>query len=97
MWKYNKLFFIIIFSTFHSNLFILYLLFEKMLVQFIYLFIIKFIFEIIIYSLGNRKLDENNNYISFIIWFVIQIPYVVFMGMGSFFINQLSWRGRKFQ
>ena len=95
MWKYNKIFFIIIFSTFHSNLFILYLLFNKMLIPFIYLIIIKFIFEHIIYTLGNIKLHNKNNYISFMIWFIIQIPYIIFMGLGSFFISHLSWRGTK--
>ena len=32
---------------------------------------------------------------NFLLWFIIQIPYVVFMGLGSFFVSQLAWRGRK--
>ena len=95
MWKFNKLFFLIILCTFHSNLFILYLLFKKMLFPFICLMGTKFIFENIIYSIGNKKLNQKTRVVSFLLWFIIQIPYVVFMGLGSFFVSQLAWRGRK--
>jgi len=95
MWKYNKLFFVLILSTFHSNLFILYLLIQNAIIPFLYLLVIKFIFEYFLYTFGNLKLNQNKINSSFVIWFIIQLPYIVFMGVGSFFIGQLSWRGRK--
>ena len=95
MWKYNKLFFIIILSTFHSNLFILYLLIIKAFYPLIFLLGLKFFSEYLVYHLGNKKLNQEKNSLSFIMWFLIQIPYIVCMGLGSFFINQIGWRGRR--
>ena len=95
MWKYNKLFFIIILSTFHSNLFILYLIITKAFYPLIFFLGLKFLSEYSVYYLGNKKLNQEKNSLSFIIWFLIQIPYVVCMGLGSFFVSQIGWRGRR--
>ena len=95
MWKYNKLFFLIILSTFYSNLFILYLFFSKSTYLLVILIIVKFCIEYLVYILGNKKLNQEIHNVSFLIWFIIQIPYVVCMGIGSFFMSQISWRGRK--
>tara|TARA_Y100000590_G_scaffold321150_1_gene363595 strand:+ start:1787 stop:2890 length:1104 start_codon:yes stop_codon:yes gene_type:complete len=94
MWKYNKIFYLIILSTFIANLFILILLYMfqyKLLVQ---LLLFKFIFEYLLYMIGSKKIKVDTNQISFVFWFFIQIPYIVFMGLSSFFVNTLSWRGR---
>ena len=95
MWKYNKSFFIIILSTFHSNLFILYLILTKTFYPFVFLLVLKLLFEYLVYHLGNKKLNQEKNNLSFIIWFLIQIPYIVCMGFGSFFVSQIGWRGRR--
>ena len=94
MWKYNPYFFIVILSTFISNLFLLILLFASNFYLLIQLLIIKFILEYILYVYGSKKINLYTNYTSFIMWFLIQIPYVVVMGVASFLASQLSWKGR---
>ena len=56
---------------------------------------IKLILEIILYIIGGIKLKLNINPIGFMYWFILEIPYVVFMGIGSFFIKFIGWRGQK--
>ena len=97
MWKFNKFFFVIILSTFLSNLFILILLLIKNYYPLVILLLIKFILENMIYTLGSKKINMHTNQLSFVLWFFIQIPYIVFMGLTSFFVNNLSWRGRRAQ
>jgi len=95
MWKFNKLFFIVILSTFIANLFILSLFFLNTYYLLIKLLFVKFIFEYLLYILGSKKMSVYVNHISFIFWFFIQIPYIVFMGISSFFSSKISWRGRQ--
>tara|TARA_Y100001970_G_scaffold264693_1_gene351551 strand:+ start:390 stop:1496 length:1107 start_codon:yes stop_codon:yes gene_type:complete len=94
MWKYNKLFFLIILSTFFANFFIISLLFCNALNLFFTLVILKFIFEFLIYFIGSKKMQLKINNLFFIQWYIIQIPYIVFMGFSSFFVSHLSWKGR---
>ena len=54
----------------------------------------KFIFEFIIYVIGTIKLKNKFNALSFIIWYVLEIPYVVIAGIGSFFMKNIKWRGQ---
>ena len=99
MWKYNKLFYIIILSTFSTNLFIIMLLIylfinAKLLILTLSLLLIKFILEFGIYLFGNLKFKHAVRVKSFLIWFIIQIPYVVLMGILSFFTSELKWKER---
>lgn len=94
MWKFNKLFFIVILSTFIANVFILSLFFLNAYYLLFKLLSVKFIFEYLLYRVGSKKMNVYINHISFIFWFFIQIPYIVFTGIFSFFSNQLAWRGR---
>jgi len=100
MWNYNKKFFIILLSTFFINLLLLftpiiYLILGNQILKIMgVLFIIKLILEFIIYVLGSIKLKNKFNIIHFIIWYILEIPYVVLVGMGSFFIKNISWRGQ---
>ena len=55
---------------------------------------IHFILELILYIVGVRQLAKPIQFIDFCLWFIIHIPYIVLMGIGSFFANQLSWKGR---
>ena len=41
-----------------------------------------------------EKLNLDSNILQFPVWFFIQIPYVVLMGILSFFTHKISWRGR---
>ena len=55
---------------------------------------INFILEFILYFVGIHHLGKPLQFIDFCLWFILHIPYIVLMGIGSFFANQLSWRGR---
>ena len=57
--------------------------------------LIKFILEFLIYIVGSNKFKTFINPAMFIFWFIIEIPYVVFMGIGSFFIKYIGWKGQK--
>ena len=50
--------------------------------------------EFILYFIGVRQFDKKIQVIDFTFWFMIHIPYIVCMGVGSFFAHQLGWRGR---
>lgn len=95
MWKYNMYFYFIILSTFLSNLFIITLIFNNNYYLAILLLSVKFIFENFIYTYGSKKMKIQTNQISFILWFFIQIPYIVFMGVASFFVNNILWKGQR--
>ena len=100
MWKVNVCFYLLIVGFFllHLTLVSLFCIsifhpyYVMILVKFL---IIKFILEFLLYFSGIRQLDQSLHFIEFILWFFIHIPYVVLMGLGSFFAEKLSWRGRK--
>ena len=99
MWKYNKFFYLIILSTFLTNLFIMTSLILSFFIKsfifpFFLLISIKYFFEFSLYYCGSKKIGQPIKYFSFIIWFVLQIPYVILMGFLSFFSNMITWRGR---
>jgi len=100
MWKYNKKFFINLLSTFIANLIvisfpIIFLFSEEQNLKLIYIFILfKFFLELIVYSLGTIKLKTNFNLIHFVMWFIINSPYVVLAGFGSFFSRFIVWKGQ---
>ena len=77
---------------------IIYFLLENELFKMLYiLFIIKLIMEFIIYAIGTFKFKNKFNILNFIIWYFLEIPYVVFVGVGSFFAKYIMWRGQSFQ
>ena len=96
MWKYNFIFYIIIIATFITNLsyLIMPIIFFNSIKYIAYFFILKFILEISLYYIGIKKLDQKFRVVDFIKWFFIQIPYVVLVGILSFFISSFKWRGR---
>ena len=102
MWRYNKEFFIILLSTFCTNLILLlspiiFIFIDNSFLKIIYiLFFMKFIFEVSIYIIGNIKLKNKFNALNFIIWYILNIPYVVIAGIGSFFMKKMKWRGQLF-
>ena len=102
MWRYNKEFFIILLATFFTNLILLLspiilIFIDNSFLKIIYiLFFTKFILEFSIYIIGNFKLQNKFNALSFIIWYILEIPYVVIAGIGSFFMKNIKWRGQLF-
>ena len=100
MRKYNPEFFIIMLSYFflHLGIIALFIItfFNKHLVGFlITILLIKFCVELLLYIVGKVQYLKKINFINFLIWFLIHIPYIVLMGISSFYANNLSWRGRK--
>ena len=100
MWAYSKGYFIIILSTFLTNLLlllspiILFLEYDFMIFLYI-LGLMKLILEFIIYIIGSNKFKTFINPVMFLFWFMVEIPYVVFVGIGSFFIKYIGWKGQK--
>ena len=100
MWNYNKGYFVIFLSTFLTNFLLLLspfiiILYKNFFQYLLIIFAIKFILEGIIYIIGSTKLHTNQNPIMFICWYIIEIPYVVLMGVGSFFVKYIGWKGQK--
>ena len=99
MWKYNYIFYIIIVSTFITNLSIpfllaFYFIFNKYLYYTLLLISIKFILEFLLYLKGSKRFNKKINLNSFLIWFLLQPFYIIFVGCFSFFNNRFLWRGR---
>lgn len=103
MWNYNKIFFIVLLSTFIVNLLLLlmpitYFILENKIFNMLYiLFVLKLIFEFTIYTIGSIKLKNKFNFLNFILWYFLEIPYVVFVGIGSFFNQKIMWREQPLQ
>ena len=57
--------------------------------------LMKLILEFIIYIIGSNKFKTFINPVMFLFWFMVEIPYVVFVGIGSFFIKYIGWKGQK--
>ena len=100
MWKFNPTFFISIFITFFLPLLLLVTFFAGIFYNPYYFTVftkfltVHLIIEFILYFIGVRQFDKKIQVIDFTFWFMIHIPYIVCMGVGSFFAHQLSWRGR---
>jgi cellulose synthase/poly-beta-1,6-N-acetylglucosamine synthase-like glycosyltransferase len=100
MWQYNKIFFISILCTFLTNagLFCSVFVYRNAVFDhswIINLFLLKFCIELSLLLSANNRFDRHFTISSFVKWFIIQIPFIFFMGVGSFFAKQLGWRGRK--
>ena len=96
MWKFNKIFFVSIFATFFTNLFIISLfVFPKYFFLLLILILTKFIFEYLIYFFGSKKFEKKIKFSSFILWFVLQPFYIVLMGFLSFFAFKINWKSGK--
>lgn len=100
MWKFNPMFFLMVVATFFSNFLILVLC----LLVFYYIISIqylimcltfKFFIEYFLYKKGQLLYKHKFKITNYIQWFLFQIPYVVFMGLGSFFNTKLNWHNRK--
>ena len=100
MWKVNVSFYLLMLGFFLLHLMLISFVFISISVPnyftvLVKVLMIKFILEFLLYFSGIRWLDKPVNFIGFTLWFFIHIPYIVLMGLGSFFVKKLSWRGRK--
>ena len=100
MWEFNVSFFLSILTTFLLPLLLLVTFFAGIIhdpyyfTVFVKFLTLHFILEYILYFVGTRQLAKPIQFIDFCLWFIIHIPYIVLMGIGSFFTNQLIWRER---
>ena len=100
MWKVNLSFymlmvgFMLLYMTF-ALLFCISILFPYYFITLVKFMMIKFILEFLLYFSGSRQLDQPLHSLVFILWFFLHIPYIVLIGLGSFFAKLLSWEGRK--
>jgi len=100
MWKFNPVFFLSILVTFLLPLLLLVMLYAGFFYNPYYLTIftkflsIHLIIEFILYFVGIRHFEKQIQVLDFAFWSIIHIPYIVCMGIGSFFTNQISWKGR---
>ena len=99
MWRVNKGFYMLMTGFFLLHLMftslicisILYPYYITILVKFL---TIKFILEFLLYFTGAHQLNQSLHFNEFIVWFFINTPYIILMGLGSFFAEKISWRGR---
>ena len=101
MWKINIYFYLILcgFLFLHIKLIFLFLcaiFFNEYLLLLSQYLLIKFVFELGLYHIGCKYLNNTMNLFDFTIWYFIHIPYVVLIGLGSFFHKNLYWKGRKY-
>ena len=96
MWKYNKLFYFIMLFTFFTNLFYIIILFSfhSSIFYILFLYSLKFLIEFSLYYLGSISINSKVSILNFIIWFFIQIPYIVFVGIASPFSSYLGWESK---
>ena len=100
MWEFNVSFFLSMLTTFLLPLLLLVTFFAGIIhdpyyfTVFVKFLTLHFILEYILYFVGTRQLAKSIQFIDFCLWFIIHIPYIVLMGIGSFFANQLIWRER---
>ena len=100
MWEFNVPFFLSMLTTFLLPLLLLVTFFAGIIhdpyyfTVFVKFLTLHFILEYILYFVGTRQLAKSIQFIDFCLWFIIHIPYIVLMGIGSFFANQLNWRER---
>ncbi|MBU4445996.1 hypothetical protein KJ656_13105, partial [bacterium] len=97
MHKLNLTFFTVVIATFLANLFALLLplwfMVDKriFLVSFIFL-VLKCLAEGLLVLKSTKDFNQQNLRKTFFPWFVFQIPYVILMGILSFWGNQLRWK-----
>ena len=100
MWRFNRLFFISILATFLLPALLIQLLFASVFIAPYYFTIVvkfltlRFVLEFFHYFSGIRQFNKPIKLWDFLSWYFIQIPYIVFMGISSFFQSRMSWRGR---
>ena len=95
IWKYNKKFYLMILSTFIINTIILFLFITQFYYNAIVLLCLKTFLELIFFNIGKKRFKLNIDLSKYLIWSVLQSPYIFIMGIASFFTNQLiSWKSK---
>lgn len=100
MWRVSWFFFLIFFITFFINVSTLFIVTSSLinhnLVEICMIYVLcKFLLEFLVYNIGSRSLSVYPNVLHFSFWFVVQIPYVVTMGVFSFISQYFRWKGKR--
>ena len=100
LWKTDPLFFGIIVVTFLANLLSLtfpFMLFNNpLLIPIVgYGLCAKFVVEGAVMLKGTSFFNRQELRSVYLLWFLLQIPYITFMGLLSFFGNFLPWGGKQ--
>ena len=100
VWKTDPLFFGIIVVTFLANLLSLtfpFMLFNNpLLIPIVcYGLCAKFVVEGAVMLKGTSFFNRQELRSVYLLWFLLQIPYITFMGLLSFFGNFLPWGGKQ--
>ena len=100
VWKTDPLFFGIIVVTFLANLLSLtfpFMLFDNpLLIPIVgYGLCAKFVVEGAVMLKGTSFFNRQELRSVYLLWFLLQIPYITFMGLLSFFGNFLPWGGKQ--
>ena len=98
LWRINIIFYIILLTTFIFYISIPFLFFSFIvpLKIMIPLVMLKLFLEWALLRIGSIKFSEKIIFIDFIIWELLHIPYIIIVGIMSFFKNTIKWRGRNF-
>ena len=96
IWRINIIFFIILITTFIFYLLIPFLLFSFIipLKIMISLVALKILLEGALVWIASVKYSKKIIFIDFLIWQLLHIPYIIVVGVMSFFKNKIQWRGR---
>ena len=95
MWRFNKRFYLMILSTFITNVTLLFLFIIKFYDMAIILFFLKFLLEFAMFYIGKQKFNINIRSYKYLLWSVLQAPYIFVMGISSFFTNYLiDWKSK---
>ena len=96
IWRFNKIFFLYILSVFITNALLL-VSFTGMIpyIEVFSIVLIKFCLEFTLFNIFTDQINAKRKWGDFVYWFVLQIPYIVLMGVMSFVASKFSWRGRQ--
>jgi len=95
----NPFFFIMMLITFFSNLLPLILFLSSFInsnyiILLFYVLFIKMSVELLLTLKATSLFQVKELRLSFLFWFFLQIPYVVYMSMNTLFFNNKQWGGR---
>jgi len=97
LWKLNSKFFVVIFLSFifYISLPILMIYYMTNYLIIILILTIKFLYEYILLSFGSKYFNAKISIHEFILWQIFNIPYIIVVGIMSYFSRYLLWKGRK--
>jgi len=97
LWKLNFNFFLILFLTFifciSFPILIIYNLTNYLII--ISILSVKILNEYLLLYVGSHFFSTKINIYEFILWQIFHVPYIIAIGVMSYFSRYLSWKGRR--